>query len=98
MSVDRRAVIGLGVLGLSAAATGAYVFMRGRPDMRGLVGETTTLTGYAGGEKMAFIENPKTVEALKRRGLVMNADRQGSVDQVRDPVLLARKPQFLWPS
>jgi hypothetical protein len=98
MSVDRRAVIGLGVLGLSAAATGAYVFMRGRPDMRGIVGESATLTGYAGGEKMAFIQNPKTVQALKRRGLVMNADREGSVDQVRDPTLLARKPQFLWPS
>lgn len=98
MSIDRRAVLGLGVLGLSAAATGAYVFLRGRPDMRGLVGESATLTGYAGGEKMAFIENPKTVQALKRRGLVMNADREGSVDQVRDPTLLGRKPQFLWPS
>jgi hypothetical protein len=98
MSVDRRAVVGLGVLGLSAAATGAYVFMRGRPDMRGIVGEAATLTGYAGGEKMAFIQNPKTVQALKRRGLVMNADREGSVDQVRDPTLLGRKPQFLWPS
>jgi hypothetical protein len=98
MSVDRRAVLGLGVLGLSAAATGAYIFMRGRPDMRGIVGETATLTGYAGGEKMAFIQNPKTVQALKRRGLVMNADREGSVDQVRDPTLLGRKPQFLWPS
>jgi hypothetical protein len=66
--------------------------------MRGIVGEAATLTGYAGGEKMAFIQNPKTVQALKRRGLVMNADREGSVDQVRDPTLLARKPQFLWPS
>jgi hypothetical protein len=98
MSLDRRAVVGLGVLGLSAAATGAYIFMRDRPDMRGLVGETATLTGYAGGEKMAFIQNPKTVQALKRRGLVMDADREGSVDQVRDPTLLGRKPQFLWPS
>jgi hypothetical protein len=98
MPIDRRAVIGLGVLGLSAAATGAYVFLRGRPDMRGLVGETATVTGYAGGEKMAFIQNPKTVDALKRRGLVMAADREGSVDQVRDPTLLGRKPDFLWPS
>ena len=98
MSLDRRAVLGVGVLALSAAATGAYVFMRGRPDMRGIVGETATLNGYAGGEKMAFIQNPKTVQALKRRGLVMNADREGSVDQVRDPTLLGRKPQYLWPS
>jgi hypothetical protein len=66
--------------------------------MRGLVGESATLNGYAGGEKMAFIQNPKTVQALKRRGLLMDADREGSVDQVRDPTLLGRKPQFLWPS
>jgi hypothetical protein len=96
--MDRRAVIGLGVLGVSAIATGAVVLLRERPDMRGLVGESVTLTGFAGGEKMAFLANPKTVSALKRRGFVLNADREGSVEQVRDPQLLARKPDFLWPS
>ena len=98
MSVDRRAVIGFGVLGASALATGAVVFLRSRPDMRGLVGQAVTLNGFAGGEKMAFLANPKTVEALKRRGFVLNADREGSVEQVRDPQLLDRKPDFLWPS
>jgi hypothetical protein len=98
MSIDRRAVIGFGVLGVSALATGAVVLLRNRPDMRGLVGQSTTLTGFAGGEKMAFLANPKTVDALKRRGFVLNTDRQGSVEQVRDPQLLARKPDFLWPS
>jgi hypothetical protein len=96
--MDRRAVIGLGVLGLSALATGAVVVLRQRPDMRGLMGETVTLSGFAGGEKMAFLANPKTVSALKHRGFVLNADREGSVDQVRDPQLLARRPDFLWPS
>jgi hypothetical protein len=98
MSIDRRAVIGFGVLGVSALATGAVVMLRSRPDMRGLVGQSTTLTGFAGGEKMAFLANPKTVDALKRRGFVLNTDRQGSVEQVRDPQLLARKPDYLWPS
>jgi hypothetical protein len=98
MSVDRRAVIGFGVLGASALATGAVVLLRSRPDLRGLVGQSVTLNGFAGGEKMAFLANPKTVDALKRRGFVLNADREGSVEQVRDPQLLGRKPDFLWPS
>ena len=96
--MDRRAVIGLGLLGLSAAATTGYVLMRNSPELRGLTGETSTLSGFAGGEKMDFIADPKTVQALKRHGLVLNADRAGSVDQVRDPKLLGRKPDFLWPS
>jgi hypothetical protein len=98
MSLDRRAVIGFGVLGASAVATGAVVLLRSRPDMRGLVGQSATLNGFVGGEKMAFLANPKTIEALKRRGFVLNADREGSVEQVRDPQLLGRKPDFLWPS
>ncbi|HZZ87217.1 MAG TPA: hypothetical protein VFE13_02685 [Caulobacteraceae bacterium] len=98
MSVDRRALIGFGVLGASAVATGAVVLLRSRPDMRGLVGQSATLSGFVGGEKMAFLANPKTIEALKRRGFVLNADREGSVEQVRDPQLLGRKPDFLWPS
>ena len=98
MSVDRRAVIGLGLLGASAAVTGAAVLLRDRPYVRGLMGETATLKGFAGGEMMAFLANPKTVSGLRRRGFVLNADRENSVDQVRDPQLLARKPDFLWPS
>jgi hypothetical protein len=98
MSIDRRALIGFGVLGASAVATGAVVLLRSRPDMRGLVGQSATLSGFVGGEKMAFLANPKTIEALKRRGFVLNADREGSVEQVRDPQLLGRKPDFLWPS
>lgn len=96
--MDRRALIGLGVLGASAVATGAVVYLKSRPDMRGLVGQSATLKGFVGGEKMAFLANPKTIDALKHRGFELDADRQGSVEQVRDPQLLGRKPDFLWPS
>ena len=98
MSISRRALLGLGVLGVSAAATGGAVLFRGNSLLRGLLGDVTTLTGYAGGEKMAFIQNPRTVSALRGFGLALDAERAGSVDQVRDPRLLGTKPQFLWPS
>jgi hypothetical protein len=98
MTVNRRAVIGLGVLGASAAVTGGALLFRNNPRVQGLLGDVTRLRGYAGGEKIAFIENPKTISALKHFGLAMDAERAGSVDQVRDPQLLGTKPQFLWPS
>lgn len=98
MSLSRRTVIGVGVLGASAAATTGVVLFRDQPAVRGLLGQVTTLKGYAGGEKMAFIANPLTVKALKHHGLAILAERAGSVEQVRDPQLLATKPQFLWPS
>ena len=98
MTLDRRAIIGLGVLGLSAAATAGVVLFRDRPEVRSLVGDVTQLKGFAGGEKMDFLADPRTIEALKKQGLALKADRAGSVDQVRDPQLLGQKPDFLWPS
>ncbi len=98
MTISRRAVVGLGVLGGSIAVTGTAVLLQNDPAMRGVLGKVDTLRGYAGGEKMAFIQNPKTVRALRRFGLALDAERAGSVDQVRDPQLLGTNPQFLWPS
>lgn len=98
MSLSRRALVGMGLLGASAAATTGVVLFRETPAVRGALGQVTTLSGYAGGEKMAFLANPKTIRALKFHGLAITAERAGSVEQVRDPKLLATKPQFLWPS
>jgi hypothetical protein len=98
MTMSRRAMVGLGVLGGSVALTGGAVLLRDNPSFQGLLGRVTTLKGYAGGEKIAFIEDEKTVSALRHFGLAMKAERAGSVDQVRDPQLLATAPQFLWPS
>ena len=98
MTLSRRAVTGLGLLGASAAVTTGVVMFRDEPAVRGVLGQATGLKGYAGGEKMAFIANPATISALKRRGLALTAERAGSVEQVRDPQLLGTKPQFLWPS
>lgn len=98
MTVSRRAMLGLGILGGSAALTTGAVLLRDNPHLRGVLGKVQTLKGYAGGEKMSFLQNPKTVAALRGFGLALAAERAGSVDQVRDPALLATKPQFLWPS
>src|SRR5262245_7367739 len=98
MALDRRAVIGLGLLGASAAVTGGVVLFHARPAVRGILGDVTNLKGFAGGEKMAFLANPKTIEALKKAALALHAERAGSVEQVRDPALLGQKPDFLWPS
>jgi hypothetical protein len=98
MALSRRAVIGGGVLAASAAATTGVVVFRDNPAVRGLAGDVTTLKGFAGGEKMAFIENPRTVKALKGFGLAMQAERAGSIEQVRDDAYISRKPDFVWPS
>jgi hypothetical protein len=91
-------MLGLGLVGGSAVLTAGALLMRENARFRGLLGDVATLKGYAGGEKMAFIENPKTVSALRHYGLAIDAERAGSVDQVRDPQLLGSHPQFLWPS
>jgi hypothetical protein len=90
--------LGFGLLGVSAVATGGVVLFRANPRVRSALGDVASLRGYAGGEKMAFLANPKTVQALKHHGFALNAERAGSVEQVRDPQLLGTKPDFLWPS
>lgn len=98
MALSRRA-LGLGLLGLSAAGTGGYLYLRERPDLVGHLGETRRLMGFIGGEKERLLANPKVVRLLEGRfGLALDARRAGSVEQVRDPALLGQKPQFLWPS
>jgi len=98
MSLDRRAMLGIGVLGATAVGTGAVLLFRDRPEVRSLVGDVTNLKGFAGGEKMAFLANPKTINALKHAGFALKTDRAGSVEQVRDRTYLDQHPDFLWPS
>jgi hypothetical protein len=98
MAISRRA-LGLGLLATSAAATGSYLYLRGRPDIVGHLGEPKKLFGFAGGEKEAFLANARVRALLERRfGLVLDARRAGSVEMVREHTLIDQKPQFLWPS
>jgi hypothetical protein len=98
MAISRRAVIGMGLLGVSAVGTGGYLLVRDRPELQGLLGERTTLFGFLGGEKQAFVEDPDVVRALGDRGIDLDARVAGSVEMVREQALLSQSPQFLWPS
>lgn len=97
MAISRRA-LGLGLLATAAVGAGGYVVVRDRPELRGLLGETTTLFGFIGGEKSAFLADPEVVDALAGYGLELDARVAGSVEMVREAALLSQKPQFLWPS
>lgn len=97
MALSRR-TFGLGLLGLSAAGTGAYVALKDQPELQGLLGEKTHLFGFLGGEKRSFIEDPSVESALRGWGLTLDARVAGSVEMVREPAILAQNPQFLWPS
>ncbi|MDD3444762.1 MAG: substrate-binding domain-containing protein [Zavarzinia sp.] len=93
MSVTRR-TLGLGLLGASVAATGGFLYLKESPLLR----DPTALSGFVGGEKKAFLANPRTVDALASAGFALNARQAGSVEMVRAPELLGQSPDFLWPS
>jgi hypothetical protein len=97
MAISRRA-LGLGLLATAAIGTGGYVALRDRPEIKGLLGERTTLFGFVGGEKSAFLADPDVIDALGDRALQLDARVAGSVEMVREQALLSQKPQFLWPS
>ena len=98
MAISRRQV-GIGLVAVATAGTAAALYQRSVKDTKAAQTADTTLTGFIGGEKEAFITNPKVVERLaKQFELALNARRAGSVEQVRDPALLSQKPQFLWPA
>jgi ABC-type Fe3+ transport system substrate-binding protein len=99
MKLSRRAV-GLGLLGASALVTGAVVIGRSNPGLLGAVGmrPQRALRGFIGGEKQAFLTNPKLVDFLRGEGLTVDSIVAGSVEQCRDTALLSQNPNFLWPA
>ena len=97
MAISRRA-FGLGLLGAAAVGTGGYVTLKDRPELQGLLGQRTTLFGFIGGEKSAFLGDPDVVSALGGYGLQLDTRVAGSVEMVREQAILSQNPQFLWPS
>lgn len=97
MAMSRR-TLGLGLLALAAAGTGGYLTLKDRPEFQGLLGNRTKLSGFIGGEKQAFVEDPDVVHALGSYGLQLDARVAGSVEMVREQALLSQNPAFLWPS
>jgi len=97
MAISRRA-FGVGLLATGVAGTGGYFAVKDRPELQGLLGNRTTLTGFVGGEKEAFLADPDVIRALGSRGLTVQSRVAGSVEMVREQALLSQNPQFLWPS
>lgn len=93
MSITRRG-LGIGLMGASAAATAGYVYLRDTPWLQA----PAALGGFIGGEKKAFLANPRTVAALAHAGFAVDGRQAGSVEMVRAPELLSQNPDFLWPS
>ncbi len=97
MAISRR-TLGLGLLGISAAGTGAFVYGENSPVLRGYLGETTKLFGFIGGEKERLLADPDVVSVLRHQGFELDARRAGSVEMSRERAILDQHPQFLWPS
>jgi hypothetical protein len=97
MALSRRA-LGLGLLGLGVAGTGAYVALRDRPELQGYLGDKTKLFGFIGGEKQVFMADEAVKRALGGYGLDVQGRVAGSVEMVREQALLSQGPAFLWPS
>jgi len=68
MALSRRA-FGVGLLGAGVVGTGGYFAVRDRPELQGLLGSRTTLFGFVGGEKEAFLADPDVIRALGGYGL-----------------------------
>lgn len=97
MAISRR-TLGLGLLALAGAGTGGYLSLRDRPELQGLLGNRTRFSGFIGGEKLSFVQDPDVIRALESYGLELDARVAGSVEMVREPAILSQNPAFLWPS
>ena len=85
-------VLGLVILLLMIGGGMAYKFFYGA----GLL-KTTMLKGFVGSEKIAFLENPRVKEILRKKyGVQVNAIKAGSLEMVQQPP--AADIDFLWPS
>ena len=56
-----------------------YLALKDRPELQGLPGQRTTLFGFIGGEKSAFLGDPDVVSALGGYGLQLDTRVAGSV-------------------
>lgn len=89
------------LLAVIAASVGIYFFVRkpaegGGRDVQPR--DLTTVTGPIGSEKSDLLSDPAVVKILaERHGLVVVAEKAGSLDIVQDPKRTAGK-DFAWPS
>ena len=89
-----RTLIGLGVLGLVAAATAVMtqtdLFQRARGP------EPVAISMVYSGEKTAFLDNPKLKNLLHEAGITLSLQRAGSIEMVT--TLDVSGKDCIWPS
>ena len=82
-----RRLVGVGLLALVGVGLAVSQFVGGAP---------VTVAGPVGGEKLGFLDDPAVTEILRDRyDLVVDPERRGSLDMVRD---VDPEADFLWPS
>jgi len=89
MMPSRRAV-GFGLLAVGAGGTLGWSLLRGT--------EPARLSGFVGGEKIGFVENPKAVARLRDLDIALDARRAGSIEMVSAAPILEQRPDVLWPA
>ncbi|MBI2473728.1 substrate-binding domain-containing protein [Candidatus Uhrbacteria bacterium] len=89
----------LGVLLLLAVVVSSVVYLRRgskEESLREQTQEEVTISLLVGGEKIAFLQNPKMVEILKNRyGITLDASKAGSMQMV---ATINPGKDCLWPS
>lgn len=77
------------VIAIIAVAGGYTYYTRSRP-------QAVSLTGYIGGEKIGFVEDPEVIRLLRDRYRVsLDYQKAGSIDMVTLP---HTGRDYLWPS
>jgi hypothetical protein len=91
-----RAWLGFGLLLVAIVAVAGYALFGRSSGSSGGAAQTVTVRGLAGGEKIAFLEDPQIQQILKDRyGIVVDATKAGSIEMVRGNI---NGQDFLWPS
>lgn len=84
-------LIGLGIILIVIAIAIIYAIFNGMKP------QEVNLSGYVGGEKIDFLQNPEVEAILKKDyGITLNISKAGSLDMVRAGDLEER--DYLWPS
>lgn len=99
MTSTIRYIIAAALLVVAVAAVVAFKQFSGTAGSPLTIGlQPITVSGYYGGEKEEFLNNPDVQKILlDKYKITVNARKAGSVAMVRDTVLTAQD-DFLWPS
>lgn len=95
--MNGRIIAGVVFLVLAAGAIGFWQLSQ--PEPEDPPPPVTTVRGYYGGEKQAFLQNPEVLAILRDRyNLELEIIRRGSIEMVSYPASEYENIDFVWPS